>query len=255
MLQCYNFGKFSTFNSQLSTFNFQLTPVVASGLLYPAIAHPARDDHAQGRLVAESLFQGSQVFDGECRRQAVEHVMVGSATLTLVLRTYILISESFSERLDLLVETVVSHHQCKVKTSLRFLLLATEQMEYDTASEPDYRCTFPVNVLHVVDVLCCLHSLLLHPLFYRLSQARSVNQSGDGTQAGYSLPDSCFVLSRTVAELRHLRERGIGHFGNEDSRTETIFYIVRFETLPHGSVCAEHCPVVGNIHHSRLRSI
>ena len=67
--------------------------------------------------------------------------------------------------------------------------------------------------------------------------------------------DSSLVLSRATAKLGHLREAGVRHFGHEDSKAESVLDVILLEALPHGTVGAEHGPVVGHLDHSRLSRI
>ena len=65
-------------------------PVFAIGFLNPAIALPTGDDVAQSRLTAVASLQGTEIIDGEYRCQLVEHRVVGSISLALVLSIDIL---------------------------------------------------------------------------------------------------------------------------------------------------------------------
>ena len=112
-----------------------LVPAVMAGLADPTVTLPSGDnldERVAGRVVT---LHGSQVFERECRRQLVEDRLVLSVSLAIVTGHYILTHQCFAESLDLLHQTVVSHHQGKVEASLRFLGAATQQVEDDPAME------------------------------------------------------------------------------------------------------------------------
>ena len=106
-----------------------------AGLADPAVTLPSGDnldERVAGRVVT---LQGSQVFERECRRQLVEDRLVLSVSLAIVTGHYILTHQCLAEGLDLLHQTVLSHHQGKVETSLALFCTAAEQMEDDPATE------------------------------------------------------------------------------------------------------------------------
>ena len=106
-----------------------------AGLADPTVTLPSGDNLDERVAGCVVTLQGSQVFERECRRQLVEDGLVLSVSLAIVTGHYILTHQCLAESLDLLHQTVLSHHQGKVETSLRFLGTAAEQMEDDPATE------------------------------------------------------------------------------------------------------------------------
>ena len=88
------------------------------GLLNPAVTHPAGDNLSERHVATEATLQSTQVIYGERGSQLVEHRVVGSISLTLILGIDILTLQSFTEGFDLLTQTILSHHQRKLQTSL-----------------------------------------------------------------------------------------------------------------------------------------
>ena len=84
----------------------------------PSVTFPSHDDVAESAFRAVAL-QGSQIVAREGWRQLVEHRVVGTITLTFVACIDVFIAECLAKHLHLLVETILSHHQREVQTSLR----------------------------------------------------------------------------------------------------------------------------------------
>ena len=97
-----------------------LFPMRFVGLLNPLVAIPAGDDFPESCLAAETTLQGSQIIHREGWRKLVEDGMIASVSDALVAGINKLTFECLAEGLYLLVETILSHHQREVDTSLRF---------------------------------------------------------------------------------------------------------------------------------------
>ena len=91
------------------------------GLLNPFVAIPARDDFTKSCLTAETTLQGAQIIHREGWRKLVEDGMIASVSDALVVGINELTFKCLAKSLHLLVETILSHHQRKVQTSLRLL--------------------------------------------------------------------------------------------------------------------------------------
>ena len=128
-------------------------------------------------------------------------------------------------------------------------------MEDNPTTEANDGSTLAIGILHMVDVLGSLHTFLFHPRLDGLPQPRHIHETAKRAQSGDSLLYSCLILSRALAEFRHLRERGVRHFGHQNSRRKSVFNVVRLEALPHGPVRAEHRPIIRDIHDSGLCGI
>ena len=217
----------------------------------PSVALPSHDDVAESALGAIVL-QGAQVVARERRSQLVKHRVVGTIALALVAGIYILVAQCLAEGLDLLIETIVSHHPGEVQARLALLIPARKQVENDPATKADDGGTLSVSVLHVVDVLGCLHALLFHPVLDGTTEPRHIYQPRKRAEPRDRLLNARFILSRAPPELRHLLERGVGHLCHEDARGQTVLDIVLLEALAHGSVGAQHRPVICHVHHARL---
>ena len=89
-------------------------PAAAVGLANPSVAHPARDNHAQGPIGTESTLQSPKVIYRKRGGQLVEDRVIGTISLALDLSIDILTLQGFTEGLDLLRQTVLSHHQGKL---------------------------------------------------------------------------------------------------------------------------------------------
>ena len=153
------------------------------------------------------MLQRPQVLDGEHWRELVECAIVLTITLTLVFGFNIFLLQSFTECLDLLLQRVFSHHQRELQASLAFMLGSCQQVEDNTTTETNNGSTFAIDVLYMVDILGCFHTLLFHPAFNALAESWSVNKTTIRTQTCYSLLNLGFVISRTFSKLRHLCER------------------------------------------------
>ena len=96
----------------------------------------------------------------------VEYCMILTISYTFAFSYNILIQQGFTERLDLLFQTILSNHQGEVGCILRFLILTCQQMEDNPGTEADNGCTFAVGVFYMVDVLRSLHTLRLSKNFF-----------------------------------------------------------------------------------------
>ena len=201
------------------------------------------------------MLHGTQVFHGERGGQLVEHGVVDGIPLSFVLCLDILVAQCLAEGLDLLVQTVVRHHHGKVQTGLRLAILARQQVEDDAAAETDHCRTLAVDVLHVVYVLGGFHALVLYPCCDDVTQTGHIDESTACAQSRDGLLDAGLVVGRTLAELGHLGEAGVGHLGNEDTAGESVLDVVLTEALAHGTIGAQHRPVVGYPHHARLGGV
>ena len=85
----------------------------------PSVTLPSHDNIAESAFRTVVL-QGSQIVAREGWRQLVEHRVVGTIPLTFVAGIDVLIAERLTEDFHLLVETILSHHQREVETSLAF---------------------------------------------------------------------------------------------------------------------------------------
>ena len=132
--------------------------------------------------------------------------MIATVSLTLIAGIYILALQDLAKGGYLLPETVLGHHQRKVETGLRLTGTATQQMEYHPATEPDDGRTLAIGVLNVVDILGCLHTLLLAPLLDGFPQTRGIDEATIAAKSCHSLLNPYLILCRATAELRHLLE-------------------------------------------------
>ena len=120
--------------------------------------------------------------------------MIGSISLALFTGIHILTLQRFTEGLDLFHQTVIGHHQSEVKTGLRFLILARQQMENNPTTEAYHGSTLTISILYVVNVLGCFHSFLLYPFLDGFAQTRGVNETRERTQTGHGLLDLSLIL-------------------------------------------------------------
>ena len=102
------------FDIALFSLNRDLCPMFAIGFLYPSIAFPPGDDVAQGRLTTIATLQRAEVIHCERGCQLIEHRVIGSIALALVLSIDILILQCLTEGLNLLTQTILGHHQSKL---------------------------------------------------------------------------------------------------------------------------------------------
>ena len=92
-------------------------PMMAVDSLDPSVSFPAHDDVTKSAL-ASACFQCTEIIARECWSQLVEHGVISTISLTLILSIDIFVSECLAEGLDLLLETILGHHQGKLDTSL-----------------------------------------------------------------------------------------------------------------------------------------
>ena len=132
--------------------------------------------------------------------------MIASVSDALVASINELTFECLAKSLYLLFQAILGHHQCEIDTSLRLLGATRQHVEDDAATETDDSRTLAISVLYVVDVFGCLYAFLFYPSLDSLAKSWGVNDSAERAQTGDGLLNPCFVLCRTLAELRHLRE-------------------------------------------------
>ena len=101
----------------MSQIHFYLTPMRLVNAVNPAVTIPTRDNLAQCLVATEIAFQSTEFIHREHRCQLVEHRVVGAIALALVLSIDILILQCLAEGRDLLTQTLLGHHQLKIKTS------------------------------------------------------------------------------------------------------------------------------------------
>ena len=140
-----------------------LLPMRLIGLLYPTIAIPAGDDFPEACLATEASLQGTQIVHREGWCELVEDGVIAAVSDALVAGIHKLTLQHLAKGLYLLLQTILGHHHCKVETRLGFLILARKQMKNHTATETNDGRTLTIDILHVIDVLGCLHTFLLYP--------------------------------------------------------------------------------------------
>jgi hypothetical protein len=74
----------------------------------PTIVLPTHDDVSQP-AIRSTLLQGAKVVTSERWSQLIKDAVVGAVTLTLILRTYILILKGFTKESHLTLQTIVCH--------------------------------------------------------------------------------------------------------------------------------------------------
>ena len=116
---------------------FRLRPSFRVCLHHPAVAVPARDNLDDGVSRHVGGLQRSRVIGRKRGRQLVEDAVVGTLALTFLLGIYILILQGHAKHLDLLVQTIGSHHRGKLHASVALLHASRQQMEDDPTAETD----------------------------------------------------------------------------------------------------------------------
>ena len=120
--------------------------------------------------------------------------MIGSISLALFTGIHILTLQRFTEGLDLFHQTVIGHHQSEVKTGLRFLILARQQVKDHPTTEAYHGSTLTISILYVVDVFGCFYTFGFYPLFDSFAQTRGVNQTRIRSQTGHGFLNLGFIL-------------------------------------------------------------
>ena len=151
------------------------------GLLNPMVSIPAGYDFPESCLTAETTLQGAQIIHREGWRKLVEDGMIAPISDALIASINELTFKCLAKGFYLLFQTVLSHHQRKVETSLALLNTARQHVENDPAAEADDSSTLTIGVLDVVNVLGSLYTLLLYPSLDSLAKSRGVNESAERT--------------------------------------------------------------------------
>ena len=97
----------------------RFTPMMTVDGHNPSVSFPTHHDVSKSALTS-ACFQCTEIVARECRCQLVEHRVIGAISLTLILSIDVFVSECLAEGLDLLIQTVFSHHQREVNRGIRF---------------------------------------------------------------------------------------------------------------------------------------
>ena len=130
------------------TFGFPPSGVV--NLLYPAVAIPARGYLDERVASHATAFQCSQIVERKRGRQLVEYRVVAAVANALRLCVGVLILQYVTERLYLLIHSILSHHHCKLGACFRLFGKSAQQVEYHSAAETYDSGSAAVYIFNVV---------------------------------------------------------------------------------------------------------